>query len=125
MATKLEAFLTENKIDQRRLLAASERIERLRPQDRATKLIRRQARKKEDAPKPTGLEKPRSGRPVSRTTLGKAVAGKTLSGPAKTRILRAVNHILGQRKQPEVALGSLFENLAVAVSPSGEGTATP
>jgi hypothetical protein len=109
MATKLETFLTENKIDQRRLLAASERIERLRPQDRATKLVLRQARKKEDATKPTGLEKPRSGRPVSRTTLSKALAGKTLSGPAKTRVLRAVNHILSQRKQPEVPLGSLFE----------------
>jgi hypothetical protein len=109
MATKLEAFMTEKKIDQRRLLAASEKIERLRPQDRATKLVRRQARKKEDAPKPTGLEKPRSGRPVSRTTLGKALAGKPLSGPAKTRILRAVNHILEQRKQEAIAISSLFE----------------
>jgi hypothetical protein len=55
------------------------------------------------------LDKPRSARPVSRTTLSKALAGKTLSGPAKTRVLRAVNHILSQRKQPEVPLGSLFE----------------
>jgi hypothetical protein len=109
MATKLEAFLTENKIDERRLLAASAKIERLRPQDRAIKLAVRQARKEEEGTKPTGLEKPRSGRPVSRTTLGKALAGKALSGPAKTRILRAVNHVLELRKQPPVTLDQVFD----------------
>ena len=108
MATKLEDFLTEKKIHPDRVLAASRQIERLRPADRAIKLVYRLARKKEDAQKPTGLDKPRSGRVVSATTLGKALAGKPLSGPTKTRILRAVNRILEQRKEAPVAVEALF-----------------
>jgi hypothetical protein len=109
MATKLEAFFTEKKIDPRRVLAASERLERLTPPDRAIKLAYRQARKKEEGTKPTGLGERRSGRPVTATTMGKALAGKPLSGAAKTRILRAVNRILEQRKQEAVALSALFD----------------
>lgn len=109
MATKLEEFFKEKKIDPRRILAASERLERLTPPDRAIKLAYRQARKKEDGAKPTGLGERRSGRPVSKTTLAKALAGKPLSGPAKTRILRAVNKVLEQRKQEQVELPALFD----------------
>jgi hypothetical protein len=109
MATKIEAFFTEKKIDQRRVLAASERLERLTPPDRAVKLAYRQARKKEDGVKPTGLGERRSGRPVTAVTMAKAFAGKPLSGAAKTRILRAVNRILEQRKQEPVALSALFD----------------
>jgi len=31
-----------------------------------------------------------------------------VSGPAKTRLLRAINHILEQRKKPAVAIKDLF-----------------
>jgi hypothetical protein len=109
MATKLETFLKDNKIDPRRLVATSRQIERLRPDDRRIKLEQRRARKSEDGKKPEGLGKPRSGRAVSHTTLRQAVAGTRASGPTKTRILRAVNRVLEQRKKPAVTLAALFD----------------
>jgi hypothetical protein len=109
MATKLEAFLKENKIDQRRLVAISRRIERLQPEDRAVKLVQRQARKSEEGTKPEGLKKPRSGRPVTAVAIDKALAGKTISGPQKSSILRAVNRVLEQRKKAAVTLDALFD----------------
>ena len=109
MATKLETFLTENKIDHRRLVNASRQIERLRPADRAIRLVHHQARLKEDAKKPGGLDKPRSGRTITAVGLRNAFAGKRTSGPMKTRMLRAVNRILEQRKKPAVELADLFD----------------
>lgn len=112
MATKLEDFLKEKKIDQRRLLAASAEIERLRPEDRAIKLAKWVARQSEDTnKKKEGLaaKKPRSGRPVTQRSISSAIAGKQISGPQKTRILRAINRILEQKKQDQVELSALFE----------------
>jgi len=112
MSTKIEAFLKEKKIDPRRILVASSKIERLRPEDRAIRLKERQLRKTEDGAKKKEGEtrvKPRSGRPVTRRALAAALSGKDVSGPAKSRILRAVNHVLEQKKQEKVALASLFE----------------
>lgn len=108
MPSKLETFLTQKKIDRRRVLATSHELERLRREDREMKLAIWQARKKDEKKQP-GSPKPRSGRPLSASTLDKAFAGKAISGPAKTRVLRAVNRILEQRKQAAVALGDLFE----------------
>ena len=68
MATKIEDFLKEKKIDPRRVLVASAEIERLRLEDRSIRLAKRAARKSEDpAKKKEGLaaKKPRSGRPVT------------------------------------------------------------
>jgi len=109
MATKLETFLTEKKIDSRRVLVVSRDIERLRPEDRAIRLALRLARKAEDGKRPEGLKKPRSGRPVSKTTLSKACTGKRISPIARTRILRAVNRILEQRKNKPVSVSDLFD----------------
>lgn len=110
MATKLEAFLSDNKIDHRRLLTASRQAERLRPEDRAIKLVQKQARKKEDGKVPDDLKKPRSGRPVTDVGLARALTGDDrLSSAAKTRILRAVNAVLTQRKKDEVKLDDLFD----------------
>jgi hypothetical protein len=109
MATKLESFLTEKKLDPRRVVAASRQIERLRREDRSIKLAYKQARKKEDGAKPTGLGERRSGRPVCEVTLRKAYAGKPISGATKTRILRAVNRLLEQKKQEPVAISTLFD----------------
>ncbi|MSP24564.1 MAG: hypothetical protein EXR75_05250 [Myxococcales bacterium] len=108
MASKLENWLTENKIDPRRVVAASHIIERLTPADRAVKLKVRLARKKEQ-PKPVGLAKPHTGRPLSDASLGKALNGITVSGPTKSRVLRAVNRILEQRKKAPVLLRDLFD----------------
>jgi hypothetical protein len=112
MATKFEDFLKEQKIDPRRILVASAELERLRFQDRKIRLAKRVARKSEDqAKKKEGLaaEKPRSGRPVTRQAIDAAVAGKNVSGPQKTRILRALNAVLEQKKLEKIELASIFE----------------
>jgi hypothetical protein len=112
MATKFETFLTEKKIDPRRILAASQDLEKLRREDRAIRLAKRVARKSEDAgKKKEGLaaQKPRSGRPVTDRSIKAAMTGKEVSGPIKTRILKAVNHILEQKKQEKVDLRALFD----------------
>lgn len=108
MASKLEAFLSEKKIDRRRLIAASRKAERLRPEDRAIRLVQRQARMQEDGKKPEGLAKPRSGRPVTQIAIDKVYAGKPVSGPTKNRILRAINQVLELRKQKPVEYADLF-----------------
>lgn len=108
MASKLENWLTENKIDSRRVCAASHSIERLTPADRSVKLKYRLARKAEQA-KPEGLTKPHTGRPLTMPTMGKALAGQFVSGPTKSRVLRAVNSILEQRKKAPVTLRDLFD----------------
>lgn len=113
MSSKFSEFLDKNKIDPRRLVAASRGLERLRPEDRAQKLAKRRAKAGSGAAataegeekKP---EKRRSGRPVTLRLLNDAKAGKAVSGPAKTRVLRAVNKILEQKKAQAVELKSLF-----------------
>lgn len=126
MPSKLESFLTEKKIDRRQLLAVSKDLESLRPEDRALRLAKRSgAGKAAEGEKKEGAEgakeaaparKPRSGKPVTHSSLGKILAGKTVSGPTKTRVLRAVNAILERKKQPKVELATIFD-----LSP-GQGT---
>ncbi|MBI5535454.1 MAG: hypothetical protein HY898_22180 [Deltaproteobacteria bacterium] len=111
MASKFSEFLTTKKIDPRRVLIASQKIEGLQPADRTLRLTERKARKSEDPPAKKEGEKrvkPRSGRPVTERSLNAALAGQTLTGPQKTRILRAINRILEQRKQDPTDLRALF-----------------
>ena len=112
MASKFSDFLKEKKIDPRRIIAASAKIEKLRPEDRAAKLAKRQAKAKAaaggEADKSAPPAKPRSGRPVTQRAIDTAVAGKPLSGPQKTRMLRAVNALLEQKKGSAVELSALF-----------------
>ncbi len=115
MATKFSDFLSEKKIDPRRILAASAKLEKLRPEDRAAKLKKRQAKAKvaaggsaDEAAKGEAPKKPRSGRPVTQRAIDCAMQGKALSGPQKTRVLRAVNAILEQKKASPVELSALF-----------------
>src|SRR5690606_3244752 len=103
---KFAEYITAQKIDPRRLLAVSKRIERLRPEDRALKLKKRKgATQEEGEEKPA---KPRSGRPVTPVLLDRVTAGKPVPGAAKTRLLRAVNAVLEQKKQPSATLKDLF-----------------
>ncbi len=122
MANKLETFLSENKIDRRRLVTASRQLERLRSEDRAIRLKQRQARKSEDGKKPEGLDKPRSGRVVTPISVDRALRDEDISGPQKTRILRAVNRILEQRKKEPVKLDALFDAPAPKKADGGEGS---
>jgi hypothetical protein len=112
MATKFSDFLTEKKIDPRRLIAASRALEKFRLEDRKIRLAKATARKSEDAAKKkegTELKKPRSGRPVTERAIAAATVGKSVSGATKTRILRAVNRLLEQKKLEKVELVALFD----------------
>ncbi len=112
MASKLEQFLKEKGIDPRRVLVASRALEALRPEDRLLKRAQRKARSEEGgAKKPEPGEarpRPRSGRPVNARLLRDATAGKPVTGPEKTRLLRAINRLLEQKQQPPVDLRALF-----------------
>jgi hypothetical protein len=109
---KLKSFLETNKLDSRRLLAVSHKLETLQREDRKIKLGKRKGKgdaeggeKKEAGEKPA---KPRSGRPVTQRALQAALTGGTISGPTKQRILRAVNYLLEQKKKDKVELKTLF-----------------
>jgi len=109
--TKLAKFIDTKKLDRRRILAVSRKLEGLRPEDRAIRLNKRRVRAAakeggDNVPKET--RKPRSGRPVTSRALDAAVAGAPISGPTKTRLLRAINHLLELKKQDKVDLRALF-----------------
>ncbi len=108
--TKFAQFIATKKLDPRRILMVSHELEKLRPEDRAIKLTKRLA-KMGDAPAEGAVKetrKPRSGRPVTPRAIDAAVSGKSVSGPTKTRLLNAVNHILELKKQEKVGLRDLF-----------------
>jgi hypothetical protein len=111
--SRFAEFLSTEKIDPRRLLAASRQLERLRPEDRAVRLQKRLNKGKEAPPAaadaaPVAPKKSRSGRPVTHRVLELARTGGSLSGPQKTRVLRALNHLLGQKKKDPVDLRKIF-----------------
>jgi hypothetical protein len=108
--SRLSDYLQKAAIDPRRVLTASKKIEALQPSDRAIRLTRRLARKASDTPDkaPAGEKPAHTGRPVSRSTLHYAIEGQPISGAAKTRILRAVNSVLKQKKKGEATLKDLF-----------------
>jgi hypothetical protein len=110
--TKFAEFLATTKLDSRRLLAVSSQLEKHRPEDRAIRLAARLKRKNADSPAAkvtTGdKKKPRSGRPITPRAISGALVGKKLSGPQKSRLLKAVNHLLAQKKQEPVTLAQLF-----------------
>lgn len=114
MPSKLAEFLDKNKIDPRRVIAASRKLERLQPEDRGVKLSKRQAKANPGgAPAASGEEKtapkkPRSGRPLTQRALTAATSGKPLTGPQKTRFVRAINYVLSQKKKDAVDLKTLF-----------------
>lgn len=107
--SKFAQLLASKKIDPRRVVAASHELETLTREDRSIKLAKRKGKAgggEGDAPKET--RKPRSGRPVTQRAMDAAMKGGAVSGPTKTRLLRAVNHILQQKKQEPVDLRALF-----------------
>ncbi len=107
MASKFAEFIESKKIDPRRIVAVSRKMERLRPEDRELK-----RKKSKGAAAPAEGEekpaKPHSGRPVTPVLLDRVNAGKPVSGTAKTRLLRAVNAVLEQKKEQPVELKQLF-----------------
>ncbi|HEV8550428.1 MAG TPA: hypothetical protein VGQ57_15395 [Polyangiaceae bacterium] len=111
MASKFAQFIQDNKIDPRRLLVVSKRIERLTTEDRKIKFDKSRSKKAESKPaegESKAVAKPRSGRPVTPRLIAAATAGKPVAGAAKTRLLRAVNRVMEQKKKPAVELKSVF-----------------
>lgn len=110
MATKFAQFLNDNKIDPRRILAVSKRLERLQPEDRKLKAEKKKGKGESASAEGEKKEpqKPRSGRPVTPRLIEAASIGKPVAGPAKTRLLRAVNRILEQKKKAPVELKTVF-----------------
>ena len=110
--SKLQDYLKNQNVDPRRILAASHALEALRPEDRVTRLAKKLVKGGDEAAKEKAKEaaarKPRSGKPLSRPTLDRALAGQPVSGAAKTRIVRALNVVLGAKKKGEAALRDLF-----------------
>jgi len=113
MSSRFSEFLSTEKIDPRRLLVASRQLERLRPEDRQIRLKKRLSRKAGDAaaaPSADAKEvaKRRSGRTITPRLLTAAQSGGPLSGAQKTRLLRALNHVLGQKKKEPVDIRKVF-----------------
>ncbi|AKF04514.1 hypothetical protein [Sandaracinus amylolyticus] len=107
--SKLSDFLSTNKIDSRRVVLASKDIEQRTAEDRklvATKKAMKDGKAEKD--EAVLKQKPRSGRPVTGAAMTKALGGQTVSGPVKTRIVKAVNAVLTQKKKPEITLRDLF-----------------
>lgn len=106
--SKLQDYLTQQNIDPRRLLSASHALEASRPEDRATRLAKKKAKGGDESAKAAAENKPRSGKPLSKPTLDRALAGRAVSGAAKTRVLRALNSVLVQKSKPEANLRDVF-----------------
>jgi len=107
-SSKLATFLSSKKIDPRRVVSASHSLEQLRPEDRQIKLNRRRAKGGEGEAGPKEERKPRSGRAVTSRAMHAALFGKPVSGPTKSRILRAVNALLEAKKAEKTDLKALF-----------------
>ena len=107
--SKFAAFITEKKLNTQRILSASHKLETLRREDRTIRLEKRRA-KKSDTPAEgkKDLGKPRTGRPITPRAMTAALAGKSLTGPQKQRMLRAVNYLLEQKKVEKIELKVLF-----------------
>ncbi len=107
--SKFSKALAEAKIDPARVLSKSQELESLQPEDRAIKRAKSiAAGKEDDASKAARVKKPRSGRPVTDRLVRAAIAGQRVSGPAKHRLLRAVNALLVLKKKTETDLRKLF-----------------
>ncbi|HSY21757.1 MAG TPA: hypothetical protein VK841_06565 [Polyangiaceae bacterium] len=111
--SKFAQFIAEKKLDPRRILIASYKLESLQPEDRLIRLNRRQAKKAKEAGGASteakeAPKKPRSGRPVTDRAMAAALKGAPVSGPTKSRFVRAVNHLLEQKKQAAIDIRALF-----------------
>ena len=110
--SKFEDYLKKQKIDPRRILVTSRKLEALTPEDRKIRLARRIMRGTDDKAKEKAKEvaekTPHTGRPVTKPTLAKALAGGAIPSAARIRMLRAVNAVLTQKKKSEATAADLF-----------------
>lgn len=107
--SKLGDFLTTNKIHPNRVVTASKGLERRQKADLEL-ASKKKAMKdgKLDKDEAVLKQKPRSGRPVTHASMAKAIGGRTINGPTKTRIVRALNTVLKQKKKSEITFRDVF-----------------
>ena len=103
--TKFATFVATKKLDTRRVRYASAALEKFTPEDRTINHARKHKKTEGKVEKKKLIH---SGRPLTDRGLQAALIGKSISGPQKTRILRAVNRVLEQKKQEVVTLDVLF-----------------
>lgn len=114
MSSRFSEFLSNEKIDPRRIVIASQKLERMRPEDRQIRLKQRLKKGSDASAAPAEGEdkkeapKRRSGRPVTPRLMSQALSGASISGPQKTRLLRALNHVLQQKQKEPVDLRKVF-----------------
>jgi hypothetical protein len=106
--SKLSDYLTKHKIDPRRVIAASNDLEAMRPEDRKIKLARLNAKGGDESAKELAAQKRRSGRPLSRPAIARALAGGTVTRKTRGRIVRAVNAVLAHKSKGEAKAADLF-----------------
>jgi hypothetical protein len=106
--SKLSDYLKKHKIDPRRVVVASRELEALRPEDRRIRLARVVAKGGDESAKELAAQKRRSGRPVSRPAIARALAGSTVTRKTRARIVRAVNAVLAYKSKGEAKAADLF-----------------
>ncbi len=106
--SKLSDYLKKNKIDARRVTAASKELEALRPEDRKIRLARVNAKGGDENAKELAAQKRRSGRPLSRPAIARALAGSPVTRKTRARIVRAVNAVLAHKSKGEAKAADLF-----------------
>jgi hypothetical protein len=106
--SKLSDYLQKHKIDTRRVLSASKKLEALKPEDRGIRLARERAKGGDEAAKELAAKKQRSGRAVTQPMLQKALLGKPLTRRARARVTRAINAVLSHKSRGEAKSADLF-----------------
>jgi hypothetical protein len=106
--SKLSDYLKKHKIDARRVIAASKKLEQLQPEDRIIRLARERAKAGDEPSKETAAKKRRSGRAVTKPTMDRAILGKPLTRRARARMVRAVNAVLKLKTKTEAKSADLF-----------------
>lgn len=121
----LKSFLDSKSITEKQLILVSGRLETFDEADRAL-MVKRSAKRrdKEQATKKyeeLSLTKPKAmGRGLTALQLSAAVADKPVARKVRTKILRAVNHVLSKKSQPAADMKALFEGTKARVGKKTE-----
>lgn len=102
-------FLESKGLKDEDILRRSRRLETLRSKDRELRRLREAKRRRspQQSYQEAGIEKPRSGRPLRKEHLEAARNDIPVPRPVRTKIVRAVNALLG-KSGDEVSATELF-----------------
>lgn len=107
--SKFSDFISEHNLHPRRIAIASTQLEQQTADDLKLIALKKQMKEgKVDKDEVVLKQKPHSGRPVTDAAIRKAMAGQVVSGPVKTRLVKAVNVLLSQKKKEEITIRELF-----------------